>query len=174
MAKLRKGISYSKKLERPYTRKSKKRKLNYVRASPNTHVVKFDMGDPNKPFSHKLTLKSKVDVQIRHNSLESGRKSSNRLLDKNIGNQAYRMKIKVYPHHILRENPMASGAGADRMSEGMKRAFGKPIGLAARVKKGQVILEIEVDKEHLDLGKDAIDRFRHKMPGSCTIEITEN
>ena len=85
MAKLRKGVSYSKAnkkgqkigLDRPYTRSSRKRKLNFVRAKPNVHVVKFDMGDPNGKFSHKLLLRTKGALQIRHNALEAGRKSSN-------------------------------------------------------------------------------------------------
>ena len=132
------------------------------------------MGDPNGKFSHKLTLRAKSPVQIRHNALEAGRKSSNRVLDKNIGKTAYRMRIRVYPHHILRENPMATGAGADRMSEGMKRAFGKPIGLAAQVRKGQAILEVEVNEEHLEFGKTALTRFKHKLPCACGIEIVKN
>ncbi|MFC1648681.1 50S ribosomal protein L16 [Nanoarchaeota archaeon] len=173
MAKLRKAVAY-RAVERPYTRKSKFRKLNFIRATPNLHVVKFDMGDPNKKFDYKLELKSKSAIQIRHNALESGRKSSNRLLDKGLGKNMYRMRIRVYPHHVLRENPMATGAGADRMSEGMKRAFGKPIGLAAQLKKGQTIVEVEVNKANLDLGKTAMKRFSHKMPCSCTIDITQN
>ena len=46
----------------------------------------------------------------------------------------YFFQLRIYPHHILRENPLAAGAGADRMSTGMKCAFGKPISVAARVK----------------------------------------
>ena len=173
MAKLRKGCSY-REVERPYTRKSKYRKLNYVRAVPNVHIVKFDMGNPNKKYDYILTLKSKEPVQIRHNALEAGRKTSNRLLTTTMGPKAFRMRIRLYPHHVLRENPMATGAGADRMSEGMKRAFGKPVGLAAQVKKGQSIVELEVDKVHLETAKTAMKRFGHKMPCGVKLEVVEN
>ncbi len=172
MAKLRKGVAY-RELERPYTRKSKFRKKNYVRATPNLLIVKFDMGNLTREFSHKVELRVKDAVQIRHNALESGRKTANRLLDKKCGSSYYHMKIRVYPHHVLRENPMATGAGADRMSEGMKRAFGKPIGLAAQVRKGQTIVEVEVDEQHLDVAREALRRFKHKLPCSCSIVTTK-
>ncbi len=60
----------------------------------------------------------------------------------------YKFKIKVYPHHHIRENPLASGAGADRMSTGMKKSFGKVIGLAARVKEGQEVMEVHTKPEY--------------------------
>lgn len=173
MAKLRKGVSYRNK-ERPYTRKSRLRKKNYVRATPNNHIVRFVMGDRTKDFPNKIVLKVKDDLQIRHNALEAGRKTANKLLEKKLGKEGYRLKLKVYPHHILRENPMATGAGADRMSEGMKRAFGKPVGLAAQVDEGQVIVEAEVYDKDVQLAKKALKRFSYKIPCKCQIDIIEN
>ena len=55
------------------------------------------------------------------------------------------MMIRIYPHHIMRENPLATGAGADRMSTGMKKSFGKTIGVAARVHKGQTLVTVNVN-----------------------------
>ena len=43
----------------------------------------------------------------------------------------------TYPHHVLRENKQATGAGADRVSQGMRCAFGKNVGTAARVKRAK-------------------------------------
>ena len=83
------------------------------------------------------------------------------------------MKVKVYPHHILREHALASGAGADRFSSGMAHSFGKPVGVAARVKKNQVLFQVEVDKQNLPLAKQALERASKKLPCSCTIQVVE-
>lgn len=168
MAKLRKGVAY-RKIERPYTRKSKYRALNYVRGSPNNLVVKYEMGDATKDFPKKFLLVSEDDVQIRHNSLESSRKTANRTLETKLGRNGYYFRFRVYPHHILRENPLASGAGADRMSTGMKMSFGKPIGVAAQVRKNKPIVEIHVMPQHEAVAKLALKRAASKYPCACRI-----
>lgn len=169
MAKLRKAVAY-RRIERPYTRKSKYRALNYVRASPNNLVVKYDMGDTKKTdWPVKFKLVSEKDVQIRHNALEASRKSANRCLETKLGRKSFRLSFRVFPHHVLRENPLASGAGADRMSTGMKMSFGKPIGLAAQVTKGKTILEVGVDTQHAETAKLALRRAASKYPCKCTI-----
>jgi len=168
MARLRKFAAY-RCLERPYTRKSKYKQKSYVRATPVMNIVRFDMGNPRKNFPITLELHSKKGIQIRHNALESARQSSNKLLEGTLGKNAYHMKILVYPHHILRENPLASGAGADRMSTGMKMSFGKPIGNAAQVKEGQTIVRVGVSKQNLATAKTALKRFSNKLPCSTII-----
>lgn len=168
MAKLRKGVSY-RFLERPYTRKSKYRKLNYVRASPTSKIVRYDMGNLSKQFPFQLDVLAMDSLQLRHNALESARLTCNRSLEKNLGKFGFYLKLRVYPHHILRENPLATGAGADRLSTGMARAFGKPVGIAARVKKGQTIFTVRVEKQHADTAKKALDKIKHKIPCSCRI-----
>jgi large subunit ribosomal protein L10e len=170
MAKIRKASAY-RKLERPYTRRSKYKAKSYVRGSPHNKVVKYNMGDLKKKFPHTLHLVSKADVQLRHNALESARLSCLRLLEKELGKKGFSFQLRVYPHHILRENPLASGAGADRMSTGMKCSFGKPIGVAAQVKKGKKIFTVSVDKEHIDLARRALRRSGYKF--SCQSRVTQ-
>ncbi|MBN2459806.1 50S ribosomal protein L16 [Candidatus Woesearchaeota archaeon] len=173
MAKLRKGVSY-RNLERPYTRRSKYQKKNYVGASPHNLIVRYDMGELKRKFEYKLEVKSLDDLQIRHNALEAARKSSNRVLEKKTGKVGFRMKLRLFPHHILRENPLASGAGADRMSTGMAHSFGKPIGIAAQIRKGQVLFEIHVDKANIPVAKEAARRIKSKIPCRCQLVITKN
>lgn len=173
MAKLRKGVAY-RRLERPYTRRSKYQAKNYVGASPHNLIVRYDMGELKRKFEYKVEVKAMDSLQIRHNALEAARKSSNRLLEKKTGKVGFRMKLRVYPHHILRENPLASGAGADRMSTGMAHSFGKPIGLAAQVMKGQTIFEIHVDKNNLPVAKEAARRIKSKVPCKCQVVISKN
>lgn len=173
MAKLIRACAW-RKLERPYTRKSKYRAKNFVRAFPNSKIVKFDMGEPRAEYDMTIYLRSKDDVQLRHNSIESGRLTCLRLLEKKLGKKAFYFKIRPFPHHVLRNNPLASGAGADRMSTGMKMSFGKPVGIAARVKKGQIIFEVRVQKAHLDTALLGLNRSKTKFPCGCSIEVIEN
>ncbi|MBS3142703.1 50S ribosomal protein L16 [Candidatus Woesearchaeota archaeon] len=172
MVHLRKGCAY-RRLERAYTRVSKFRELSYIRANPAKKVVRYDMGDISKSYEYQIDLLSDRDVQIRDNALESARQTANRLLEKNIGQGQYYFKIRVYPHHILRENPLASGAGADRLSTGMKMSFGKPIGSAAQVREKQKILTVKVNKAHIEAAKKALHRASSKLPISHRIEIAK-
>ena len=173
MVKLRKAVAY-RRVERPYTRKSKYRTKQFTRGAPTNKIVKYEMGNLKKKFQYVVVIKSGADIQLRHNALESGRLTSNRLLEKECGKLGYKLRLRVYPHHVLRENPLASGAGADRMSTGMKKSFGKPVGLAAQVKKGQILFEAFVDEQFLEVGKKAIDGIKHKIPCSTTLEVMEN
>lgn len=169
MARIRKFCAY-RRLERPYTRLSKYKKKNFVRTRPNITLVKYDMGELGKSFPYELTLVSKDQLQIRHNALESARMTANRALEKNLGKAGWKFKINVFPHHILRENPLASGAGADRMSTGMKKSFGKSIGTAAQISKGQRVFTIQTSKVNLPTAKLALERASKKLPCSALIK----
>ncbi len=170
MARLRRANSY-RRLERPYTRTSKYKKKAFVKVRPNINIVKYDLGNPKKQFPFQVQLIAKNNFQLRHNALESARQTSNRVLEKTLGKNSYHMKIRVFPHHILRENPLASGAGADRMSTGMKKAFGKPISAAARVKRGQVVMHVDVVKANIPTAKKALKRASCKFPYSWNIVV---
>jgi large subunit ribosomal protein L10e len=172
MAKLMRAVAW-RRLERPYTRKSKYREKNYVRASPNSRVVRYVMGNTTKEYAYKVLLRSKEDIQIRHNSLESARQTANKHLETKTPAD-YLLRLRIYPHHVLRNNPLAAGAGADRMSTGMAHSFGKPVGIAAQVRKGQPVMEVNISKEKIKLAKEALDRARKKMPCGFSITIEEN
>lgn len=162
------------KLERPYTRQSRcKPRKSYVKGVPDSKIHKFEMGDAKKKFSTRAYLVSNNGVQVRHNALEAARVTSNRYLDKTIGKENYFLKILIYPHHIMRENTLATGAGADRFQTGMRKSFGKPIGKAARVKPGQNMLEIRLDASKQKPAKEALRRASAKLPTTCRM-IFEN
>jgi len=172
MAKSRKAVAY-RRLERPYTRISKFREKSFIRTSPSKKIIRFNMGNPRKKFEYCLELVSKKDIQIRDNSIESARQTSNRVLEKKLGTANFYFHIRPYPHHILRENPLAAGAGADRFSTGMSHSFGKPIGSAVRVKRGQTVMNLNVDKINLETAKEALKKAAKKMPCSFTIRMAE-
>jgi len=129
------------------------------------------MGNLKDDFEYTYTLRVNNDIQLRHNALEAARQSANRYLEKNLGKSGFRFRILVYPHHILRNNPLAAGAGADRMSTGMSRSFGKAVGIAARVKKNQAVFTVSVNKNGLAFAKDALNRAKNKLPCSCKIDL---
>ncbi|MBI3033854.1 50S ribosomal protein L16 [Candidatus Woesearchaeota archaeon] len=173
MAKLRKGVSY-RKIERPYTRISKFKAKSFIRMTPHIKIIRFDMGEPDKDYQYTLCLVPKASIQIRQESLESARMTCLRHIELNLGKTGYHFKIKTFPYHILRENPLASGAGADRMSTGMQKSYGKPIGIAAQVMKGKPLFEIKVNKENIPVAKFALHKAISKMPCSFSIQIAEN
>merc|ERR1712170_336517 len=70
-----------------------------------------------------------------------------------------------HPYHVLRANKMLSCAGADRLSSGMRHSYGKPIGVAARVDIGQILLSVrskDAAEKHVI---EAIRRGKFKFAG---------
>jgi len=152
---------------RSYTRKE------YMRGTPQSKITIFDMGDLKNAdkFEVQLSLVAKEDGQVTHNALEAARISSNRYISKSLGPVGYYLKCRMYPHVVLRENKMATGAGADRISDGMRRSFGKPVSLAAGAKRGQKLMTIGVSASNFQVAKMALKRASHKIPMPCRISI---
>jgi len=171
---LRKAGAYSRRYARPYTRKSKVKKRSYIKTIPNTKVVKLRMGDLARYIAGKfpiiMHIKTTSQVQIRDNALEATRQFLHRFLTEKIGKDYY-LELKVYPHHILRENKMLTGAGADRMQTGMALSFGACIGRAAFLKKGQTIFTAAVmtPKQEAETRK-LIGSIRARLPCAVSIE----
>jgi len=170
MSKLRSGSAY-RKIKKAYVRKSKYRKHNFVRGVPGSKVVMFDVGNKKRAFPCSVLIRAKDYVNLRHNAIESARVAATKHIEKQIGKENFHLKIRVVPHHIMRENPLATGAGADRFQTGMKKAFGKPIGFAAQVKRGKILLQIFVEEEHILHAKEALRKASSKFPIACTTEI---
>ena len=138
--------------------------------APNSKIARFSTGQASPNYDYLLKLVSTEKVQIRHNALEAARVAANKKLTP-IGETAYFLRVKVYPHVILRENKMIATAGADRLQEGMRKAWGKPTGLAARVTPGSVILELHINKENLATAKSAMKSASTKLPMPTEIEV---
>lgn len=167
----RPGKCYRKKKGKTYTRISEKKpKKSYVKGVPVSRIERFETGDKARDFPVEVTLSVKRGCQIRDKALEAARTNTNKYLLKKLGEKNYFLKVLVYPHHVLRENPIATGAGADRYQDGMRMAFGKPIGKAARVDKNQKIIVAKVPEGMIDVAKEALNRANHKLPVPCKIE----
>jgi large subunit ribosomal protein L10e len=145
--------------------------MKYIHGSPAPKISKFNMGDLSTHFARKIHLVAREHVQIRHNALESARVSANKVLTDRWGETGYRLQLCVYPHIILRENKMIATAGADRLQEGMRRAFGKPTGRAARVENGQSIIIIHVPEDGVETAKKACEVAGTKLPMKTRITL---
>jgi len=156
--------NYRKAKGQSYTRKE------YIRGSPPPKITKFTMGDPKGSFKYQALLIAQKEAQIRHNALEAARVATNRVLSEKLGN-SYLLQVLPYPHVVLRENKMIFGAHADRLQDGMRRAFGKPIGTAARVKSNQAVIMVNVNEDGLEVAKESLKRGGAKLPIPCRIII---
>lgn len=154
--------------KKAYTRRE------YMGGVPGSKIVTFDMGNLNQEFPLELALVAEEGCQIRHTALEAARVTINRRLMGQLGRMNFYLKIRVYPHHVLRENKQATGAGADRVSEGMRLAFGKAVGTAARVKAGQKVISLFTFHELEEKAKDALRHGAHKLPTPSRVVFEEH
>jgi len=170
MATIRPGRCY-RRIKRAYTRKSKYKSMAFIASVPPTKVVKFEYGNLQKEFDTEVDLVSKEAIQLRHNAIESARTVVIRHLDKTGGN--YRLQIRAIPHHVLRENKMITGAGADRMQKGMAQSFGKATGLASQLKKGKIIFAVKLDRANVPLAKEALTAATYRMCVKTEIQVKD-
>ena len=172
---LRKASSYSHKKTRPFTRKSRSKGKDYIKVVPGIKIAKFHIGDQKgyQEGKHKFVVRliSEERVVIRDNAIEAGRMLVTKMMDEKAPGQYY-LGIKIYPHHMLRENKSAGGmAGADRISSGMTQAYGVVIGRAAIVRPGQDLFIVScVDEKSAREARDALNMIRTKMP--CRTKVS--
>ena len=145
----------------------------HIKGKPQIKIAKFNSGNKKGEFEYCVQLLINEKVQIRHMAIESMRLAANKTLEKTTGESGYSSRLRIYPHIRLRENKLIAAAGADRLSEGMRRAFGKANSLAARVRQGQVIMEMNVKKEHVDAASSALRKACVKLPGTPSIKVLE-
>lgn len=143
----------------------------YMGGVPVPRITQFVSGNKTDKFPLKIDLVANERCQVRHNALESARITANRALEKTVGPTNYRFRVHVYPFHVLRENKQATGAGADRVSQGMRSSFGKTVGTAARVEVDQVVMSVETTEQYLQHAKKALRKAGMKIPTPCKINI---
>tara|TARA_B100000029_G_scaffold469619_1_gene507634 strand:+ start:2532 stop:3038 length:507 start_codon:yes stop_codon:yes gene_type:complete len=161
------GQCYRRSNGQPYTRKE------YIKGKPQSKIAKFNSGNAKGDFDLCVQLIVNENVQVRHMAIEAARLTANKTLEKATGESGYSSTLRVFPHVLLRENKMIAAAGADRLQEGMRRAFGKATSLAARLKKGQVIMQMNVKKQHLEAAKKALKGACVKLPCTPSINVIE-
>lgn len=165
---LRKALAYSRRYARPNTRTSRVKGKAYIKVVPNNKVVKYNLGNQKAhmegKFPLKLTMISEESLQIRDNAIEAARMLMTKQLDERLPAMYY-MELKIHPHHILRNNKTAAGAGADRLSSGMSRSFGTVEGRAAMVRAGSPIFIVYCADENAARNvREAFQMTKAKLP----------
>ena len=156
-----------------YVRGQPSTRREYMGGVPNSRITQFVLGNKTAEFPVKLSLIANERCQVRHNALESARITVNRTLEKKVGTQNYRVTIRVYPHVVLRENKQATGAGADRVSQGMRAAYGKNVGTAAEVQREQKIMTVETNEQFIQAAKEALRKAGMKIPTPCKVNMDD-
>lgn len=123
-------------------------------------------------FSGVVHLVSYEYEQISSEALEAARICANKYMITQCGKDNFHLRIRVHPFHVLRINKMLSCAGADRLQTGMRRAFGKPNGVAARVDIGQVLISIRTKENFVLKAVEALKRAKYKFPGRQKVFVS--
>ena len=142
---------------------------------PEPKIRIYDVGNKSAletEFPFCTHLCSDEREQISSNALEAARIQANKYLTKLCGKDGFHMRIRCHPFHVLRINKMLSCAGADRLQTGMRGAFGKPEGVCARVKIGQILLSVRTREKDRPHAVEALRRSKFKFPGRQKIVLS--
>jgi large subunit ribosomal protein L10e len=150
-----------------------KPRRSYIKAMPHADLHQFRMGAMKDDFDAVIHLVSDQSIIIRDNAIESARQSTNKYLEAHMTG-AYYFLVRVFPHHVIRENKMISGAGADRLQKGMRRSFGRPTDRAARLSKGTELFTLYTYSSNVEHVRKAFDKAKRKLSGSYTLTVESN
>ncbi|AWU78272.1 uncharacterized protein C5L36_0E03300 [Pichia kudriavzevii] len=151
-------------------------KSRYNRGVPDPKIRIFDLGRKKASvddFPLCVHLVSNEIEQLSSEALEAARICANKYITTQSGRESFHMRVRVHPFHVLRINKMLSCAGADRLQQGMRGAWGKPHGTAARVTIGQVLISIRTKDSNKDVVIEGLRRARYKFPGQQRIIISK-
>ncbi|TYZ64462.1 hypothetical protein PybrP1_001722 [[Pythium] brassicae (nom. inval.)] len=143
-------------------------KSRFCRGVPDPKIRIYDVGNKKASvdtFPFVAHLVSDEKEQLSSEALEAARIAANRYLSKYAGKDNFHMRIRCHPFQVLRINKMLSCAGADRLQTGMRHAYGKPAGVAARVAIGQPIISVRSKDQYGAAVVEALRRAKFKFPG---------
>jgi len=151
-------------------------KSRHCRGVPDPKIRIFDLGRKKArvdEFPLCVHLVSDEYEQLSSEALEAARICANKYLVKHCGKDAFHIRMRVHPFHVLRINKMLSCAGADRLQTGMRGAFGKPLGTVARVNIGQPIMSVRAKDQHKAQVIESLRRAKFKYPGRQKIYVSD-
>ena len=147
-------------------------RTEYMGGIPHCRITQFDTGNVHQQYKFRFTLRAEEAGNVQDRALEAARVSIVRVMDKAASNN-FHIKVRRYPHAILREHKMATGAGADRISDGMRGAFGKPVGHAVRAQIGEPLITLSCRSENIPEAKEAVRKASCKLPMPIRVEVLE-
>jgi len=151
-------------------------KSRFCRGVPDSKIRIYDLGRKKAnvdEFPLCVHLTSDEYQQISSEALEAARICANKYITKVSGKDSFHLRVRVHPFHVLRINKMLSCAGADRLQTGMRGAFGKPQGTAARVNIGQILFSVRTKDNNKAIVIEALRRCKYKFPGRQKIIISK-
>ncbi|APA11950.1 Bcrpl10 [Botrytis cinerea B05.10] len=152
-------------------------KSRFNRGVPDPKIRIFDLGRKKAnvdEFPLCIHLVSNEYEQLSSEALEAARICANKYMVKSAGKEAFHLRVRAHPYHVVRINKMLSCAGADRLQTGMRGAWGKPNGTVARVNIGQIILSIRTRDSFRPNALEALRRSQYKFPGRQKIIVSKN
>ena len=151
-------------------------KSRYLRGVPDAKIAIFDVGRraaSTDDFPLCVHLVCGEKQQLGSECMEAGRIVVNKYMFLAAGKDSFHMRIRVHPYHVLRQNKMLSCAGADRLSSGMRHAFGKALGVCARVNIGQIIYSVRTKMNNRAKVIEALRRASYKFAGRQHIVVSK-
>jgi len=152
-------------------------KSRFCRGVPDPKIQIYDVGNKSastETFPLCVHLVSGEYEQLSSEALEAGRIVVNKYMAKFGGKDAFHMRVRAHPFHVLRINKMLSCAGADRLQTGMRQAYGKPTGTVARVNIGQIIFSVRAKEANQKAVVEALRRAKYKFPGRQNIIVSNH
>ena len=149
------------------TQKLPNRKLTNQRAGNN----KEKEAGQFKTCYNIISLQNQLVTDI---SLESFRITLNRLLNKYIGKVNWSLVIRKKSHIILRKHKMPEGGSVDRVSAGMRLAYGVPFNRAAKCMNQQILFSVYHHKQDSLKLKPHIKKALSKVTGNYKILLTND
>lgn len=158
-------------------------KSRYNRGVPDPKIRIYDLGRKKASvddFPFCCHLVSDEYEQLSSEALEAARICANKYIVKNAGKEAFHMRVRVHPFHVIRINKMLSCAGADRLQQGMRGAWGKPYGSVARVNMcvsqisqclGKLLTFIQRSGHHVHPMPRQQQGHHHGGPPTCPIQV---
>merc|ERR1712066_1022842 len=150
-------------------------KSRFVRGVPDPKIRIFDTGKKKTPcddFPAAAHLVCDEIQQVTSECLEAARIATNKYMIVNAGRDFFHIRVRPHPYQVLRINKTLSCAGADRLSTGMRGAFGKAYGTAARVSIGQVLISIRTKEEKVEIAAEALRRAKFKFAGRQKVHVS--
>ena len=147
-------------------------RTEYVHSKPPPRVTRFTLGDTRLNYEYRVNMVAPHSIELSGKSLEAARVTANKVLGIEAG-QPFMLKVVTYPHEITRAHRFMGFAGADRLSQGMRRSFGRAHERAAEVGAGQSILSVYCMESGIENAKMALTRASKKLPIPCRIEIED-
>jgi len=151
-------------------------KSRFCRGVPDPKIRIYDLGRKRAgvdEFPLCIHMVSNELEQLSAEALEAARICANKYMVKFMGKDAFHMRLRVHPFHVVRINKMLSCAGADRLQTGMRGAFGKAHGTVARVRIGQILLSVRSTDKYKDNVIESLRRSKFKFPGRQKIYISK-